>query len=266
MNSICGINVVNYGRLAIAIVIAVGLAQNDANRVWSQSPPEQPAASDESNPIEIVFLKHARANDVARTMQQVFSDRGLNIVVDQRLNALLIQSKTGGTARERVHKLLKILDTPASQDDQQTSKKRSSETPRDVTIELLWLTDEKDFAGKELEGKLAQHFAQEGFRPLKIASHLQVTASVGSTAVATSFASNAVLQMHCKLGEAGEKISLDTEIVLHGKSDNDDAMEVATKFTAPLNRHVIAAVVQADEKDSNFIFVVRLKEQETVEP
>lgn len=86
---------------------------------------QEPPASDKTNQevndqqIEVFYLSHAHVKDVAKTISGVMHDaKGLAIVVDERLNALLVRSESGSKELRRIRELLDVLDIDQPREQQ----------------------------------------------------------------------------------------------------------------------------------------------------
>ena len=119
----------------------VGNAQSAENAAGKRAPTKKKTTDANSQPIRIIYLKHAAARDVGETLDNVLAGSKIEIVVDDRLNALFIKSKSDAVSEKRIHDLIQVLDAPTPPVAESKSKTISvhSATTRDLVKTLQGL-------------------------------------------------------------------------------------------------------------------------------
>ncbi|MCG8652550.1 MAG: hypothetical protein MI861_22105, partial [Pirellulales bacterium] len=218
------------------------------------------APTESSDQVKAIPVEDEELRDATQVLRLLRGD--VDVAVAQGM--LVLRGKRESV--DEASQLLKLLDQWRSE---KKSKQPRPQATRDVTVEIIWLTESVMKNYIEYSGPASKVLKEKGFQRLSELGRLQVATLAGGSAEASGSVYG---------GQVAAEIEVES-----GKSPNDFLIQLkldaiwqqspirfSSKLTTPLDRWVVFGIAASAPSDSDgmtppkSVFLLRIKPQESL--
>jgi hypothetical protein len=209
--------------------------------------------------LQIYYLKHAQAQEAANVLDQVVRDAGLNIAVDRRTNALILQAPED--QHEVIVQILEVLDSPKAEGEPGHAEAAAGQQRR-LMLYFYWLASGKDFeTDKPVPSQLlpvVEELEGLGFHNVQLVSRsvaaLDGDVSMHSTVNAGNYTSLDLVVEGRSVSKGEDSLRLDFNV---RATHADDVSHVETRITAPYNHFVVLGAAGLGRLENAFVIQIQ---------